>query len=149
LDENTAGKMEAEPLVVHFDGACQPARGGGTATFGFVISGSGLAHRESGLAVPREDPNATNNIAEYVGAIRALEWLESRGYRGPVELLGDSQLVIRQMRGEYRVRAERLQPFHSRLTNLAKQFSSVRFRWVPREQNAEADALSKEALRRL
>jgi len=134
------------PVVVHFDGACQPPRGGGVATFGYTIEGVGLDHEDSGLATRPFSERATNNVAEYVAAIRALEWLLERGYRGDLVVTGDSQLVIRQVRGEYEVRKEHLKAYHARLLQLVKEFRSVRFEWVPRGENARADALSKSAL---
>ena len=141
------GTAVHEPIVrIQFDGACQPPKGGGVATYGFVVEGGGFHHRDKGLAVPPWSPHATNNVAEYVGAIRALEWLLDRAFRGIVLVVGDSQLVIRQMRGEYEVRAEHLRAYHTQLAQLAGRFENVRFEWVPREENTEADALSKEAL---
>jgi ribonuclease HI len=135
------------PLAqVHFDGACQPARGGGVATYGFTVEAEGLRHEEYGLAVRPWSPSATNNVAEYTGAIRALEWLGARGFRGQVILLGDSQLVIRQMRGDYQVRNERLRSYWEQLHRLAERFSEVRYEWIPREENVRADELSKLAL---
>jgi ribonuclease HI len=140
------GTTVFSPVVsVHFDGACQPPRGG-VATYGFVVEGEGLAYEESGPAVAPGSPRATNNIAEYVGAIRALEWLRGRSFRGTVILCGDSQLVIRQMQGEYAVRAEHLQQYHTHLETLVRDFAEVRFVWVPREENRRADELSKGAL---
>jgi len=135
-------------VVVHFDGACEPARGGGVATYGFVVEGEGRDREEMGLAVPPHDPRATNNVAEYTAAIRALEYLVESGYSGAVELQGDSQLVIRQASGKYAVRAAHLRPLWERLTELARRFPEVRYRWVPREMNRRADALSKEAMAR-
>ena len=134
------------PVRVHFDGACQPPRGGGVATFGYTIEGVGLDHEDAGLATRPYSERATNNVAEYVGAIRALERLLEQGFRGDVILTGDSQLVIRQVRGEYEVRKEHLKAYHARLLQLAKEFRSVRYEWVPRSENARADALSKSAL---
>ncbi len=131
---------------VHFDGACQPPRGGGVATYGFTIEGDRYAEEACGLAVAPWSPHATNNVAEYVAAIRALEWLRAEGYEGAVLLLGDSQLVIRQMKGEYEVRAEHLKPYHEHLKRLAEGFAEVSFVWVAREENARADELSKQAL---
>ena len=133
-------------VTVHFDGACQPPKGGGVATFGYTIEGDRYHEEGHGLAVAPWSAHATNNVAEYVAAIRALEWLRSQGYRGPVMLLGDSQLVIRQMRGEYEVRAEHLQQYHEHLRRLSGDFADVQFVWVAREENTRADALSKEAL---
>ncbi|MGD0250655.1 MAG: ribonuclease HI [Thermoplasmata archaeon] len=133
-------------VEVHFDGACEPPRGGGVATFGFVVNGAGLYHEDCGLAVRPHVPHATNNVAEYVAAIRALEWLREQRYHGAVVMIGDSQLVVRQMLGEYRVRAEHLRAYHEWLERLTKEFSQVEFRWVAREENQHADALSKRAL---
>ena len=138
--------MGSGPVHVHFDGACQPPRGGGVATFGFTIEGGGLEHEDCGLATRPFSEHATNNVAEYVAAIRALEWLREQGYRGDVVLSGDSQLVIRQFRGEYEVRKEHLKAYHARLHQLAAEFQSVHFEWIPRAENARADALSKTAL---
>lgn len=134
------------PVTVHFDGACEGGRGGTVATYGFTVDGGGLAHEGHGLAVPPFHERATNNVAEYAGAICALEWLVAEGYSGEVVALGDSQLVVRQMNGEYDVNAEHLRPYHERLKQLVDRFASVAFRWVPREENARADALSKAAL---
>lgn len=134
------------PVRVHFDGACDPARGGGVATYGFTVEGEGLDHEEYGLAVPPGSERATNNVAEYVGAVRALEYLVSRGYSGVVIVVGDSQLVIRQMSGEYEVKADHLRPYHDHLGTLAGRLGEVRFEWVPREENIRADELTKIAL---
>lgn len=148
-EEIPRGTVVAPPLVeVHFDGACEAGRGGGVATYGFTVEGSGLDHEESGLAAPPGSVRATNNVAEYVAAQRALEYLVERGYRGSVVVVGDSQLVVRQIRGEYEVRAEHLAAYHAHLSALAKRFEHIEFRWVPREQNQRADRLSKEALTR-
>ncbi len=116
------------------------------AAYGFTVEGGGHEREECGLAVPRHDPSATNNVAEYIGAIRALEFLARSGYAGPVEVRGDSQLVIRQATGAYTVRAPHLKPLYDRLMELTRSFEAVRFRWVPREENRRADALSKQGL---
>lgn len=133
-------------VTVHFDGACQPPKGPGVATFGFTIEGEGLYFEERGLATRPYSEHSTNNVAEYVAAIRALEWLRGQRYRGPVVVAGDSQLVIRQMLGEYRVRTEHLKAYQSWLARLASEFSAVEWRWVPRRENSRADSLSKVAL---
>jgi ribonuclease HI len=131
---------------VHFDGACQPPRGGGVATFGYTIEGPGMHHEDRGLAVPPWTPRATNNVAEYTAATRALEWLRDQGYSGPVRVMGDSQLVIRQVQGQYRVKAPHLAQYHAQLLRLARHFEQVDWVWIPREANARADELSKKAL---
>ncbi len=138
--------MADRRFTAHFDGACRPPRGGGVATYGFVLDGPGLHHEGRGLATPPWSPESTNNVAEYTGAVRALEWMVAHGISGPVVLLGDSQLVLRQMQGVYRVRAAHLRALHERLATLCGRFSAVELRWVPRERNREADRLSKQAL---
>ena len=137
----------ADGVHVHFDGACQPPKGPGVATFGFTVEGGGYDAEEHGLATRPYSEHSTNNVAEYVAAIRALEWLRERGYRGPVVVSGDSQLVVRQMQGEYEVRTEHLKAYHEWLLRLAREFSAVEWRWVRREENRRADALSKQALK--
>ncbi len=133
-------------VQVHFDGACAPPRGGGVATYGFTIEGAGFDYEEGGLAVAPWSPTATNNVAEYAAAIHALEWLLRHEYTGSVLLLGDSQLVVRQMNGEYEVRAEHLKAYHQHLRQLISRFQEVRFAWVRREENQRADLLTKSAL---
>ena len=137
---------EPPPVTVHFDGACQTVGHRRVAAYGCTIEGVGLAHEEFDLAVPPGHPRSTNNVAEYVGAIRALEWLAALPYAGPVVVLGDSELVIHQMNGDYAVHAEHLRPYHERLRQLAGRFASVEFRWIPREENRRADALSKAGI---
>ncbi|HYA54909.1 MAG TPA: ribonuclease HI [Thermoplasmata archaeon] len=146
LPRGIASPGVSAPVVVHFDGACQPPGGAGVAGWGFVIEGPGVRWEEYGLATRPYSPHSTNNVAEYVGAIRALEHLKSTGYDGEVLMEGDSQLVVRQMNGEYEVRAEHLKAYHDWLRQLSTSFRHVEFRWVPREENEAADALSKRAI---
>ncbi len=134
---------------VSFDGACQPPGKGGIATWAFVVEGEGLEAEQWGLAAPPGSPDSTNNVAEYTGAIRGLEHLLERGYRGPVVLQGDSQLVLRQAEGGYRVRAPHLKPLNDRLRRTLALFESAELRWVPREENARANELTQEALRQV
>jgi ribonuclease HI len=140
-------QMATPEVHVHFDGACQPPTDRGIAAYGFTVEGPGLDFEESGLATPPYSEHSTNNVAEYAGAIAALEWLLRNEYRGRVIVFGDSELVIRQMTGEYEVRAEHLAAYHDRLAQLAGQFAAVEWRWIPREQNTRADQLSKDAIR--
>lgn len=139
-------QMETPEVHVHFDGACQPPKGPGIAAYGFTVEGTGLDFEDSGLATPPFSQHSTNNVAEYAGAIAALEWLLRNDYHGRVLVFGDSELVIRQMTGEYEVRAEHLKAYRDRLAQLAGQFSSVEWQWIPREQNTRADRLSKDGI---
>ncbi len=128
-------------IIVHFDGSCDP-NPGGICTYGFVVHRDGrILHEGHGQAAPR-GPGATNNVAEYTGCIRALEWLAGQGLAGPVTMRGDSELVIRQLKGEYRVRSPLLGPLYRRAVDLIAGFPELHLEWVPREQNAEADRLA-------
>ncbi|WP_243675002.1 ribonuclease HI [Vulcanisaeta distributa] len=123
--------------VAYFDGACEPRNPGGVGTYGFVIYGNedDVVHEDYGIAC-EPSPKCTNNVAEYTGLIKALEWLVGNGYSGSrVIIRGDSQLVIRQLMGVYSVRAEHLRPLYDRALELLKNFSA-KLEWVPRERNA-------------
>ena len=87
----------------------------------------------------------TNNEAEYKAAITALEAALGLGV-ARLELRMDSELVIRQLTGRYRVRNPRLLPLYNRLLDLRSRFQSVTFRNVPRGENGLADSLANQAL---
>jgi len=87
----------------------------------------------------------TNNHAEYQGALLGLRAARARGAR-EVELLADSQLLVFQLQGRYRVRNPGLWPLYQEAKALLAQFSKVRLRHIPREENREADAMSNEAI---
>ena len=145
-----SGPAEGSEVTVYYDGACEPRNPGGVATYGFVVYVGGRKVGEGrGLAMARPwSGEASNNVAEYSAMINAFRWLIENGYGGAdVVVKGDSQLSIRQMQGVYSVRAPRIIPLYREAKRLAAAFRSVRFQWVPREENEEADMLSELALR--
>jgi len=87
----------------------------------------------------------TNNVAEYYGLIAALDYAESHGVRA-IRVESDSELLVKQMRGQYKVKSEDLRPLFERAQKMSKAFDSFRIEHVYREQNREADALANEAL---
>lgn len=87
----------------------------------------------------------TNNVAEYYGLIAALDYAQSRGIR-VLRIESDSELLVRQMRGQYKVKSAELRPLFERARKMAQGFSSFKIDHVYREQNAEADTLANEAL---
>jgi ribonuclease HI len=130
--------------ILYFDGLCEPRNPGGIACYGWLIKSNDEV-LASGHGEVCRGPGATNNVAEYTALIRGLEALAALGLTGAaVEVRGDSLLVVKQVRGEWRVRAANLRPLHARARKLAAQLD-VTLRWVPREQNTEADALSRKA----
>ena len=87
----------------------------------------------------------TNNVAEYYGLIAALDYAQSHGVRA-LRVESDSELLVRQMRGHYKVKSPDLRPLFERAKKMSQTFESFRIDHVYREQNAEADALANEAL---
>ena len=88
---------------------------------------------------------ATNNVAEYRALIFGIERAAELGAT-ELELVGDSELVVKQVRGEYRVKDAGLKPLHSAAQSALGRFSEWTIRHVRREENAEADALVNQAL---
>jgi ribonuclease HI len=123
-------------VIVHCDGA---ARGNpGPAGAGAIVTaddGAVLAEVAEGLG------ETTNNVAEYTAAIRGLEEAQRLGAR-TVDLRSDSQLLINQLTGRYRVKTAHLVPLHRRVRELVRAFDTVTFAHVPRERNVEADRLA-------
>jgi len=123
-------------LVINTDGA---ARGNpGPAGIGAVI------RREDGTVlaeISRFLGHATNNVAEYTALILALEKAAALG-AAEVEVFTDSELMVKQIHGEYRVKNEGLKGLYQKVQELAAGFSSFRITHVPREENKEADRLA-------
>jgi ribonuclease HI len=88
---------------------------------------------------------ATNNVAEYNGLLAALRWAVDHGHRD-VHIRSDSELLVKQMRGEYKVKHPGLQPLFVRARLLVMELGKVTFEHVRREQNKEADRLSNVAM---
>lgn len=134
-----------ERIIVNFDGLCEPVNPGGVATFGFVISKDGHILTK-GHAFLTEGRGASNNSAEYGGLIASLKWLIANGYNnGEVEVKGDSKLVVHQMSGSWRAKKGAYLEGYKEARELRDQFAKIRFSWVPREDNKEADRLSRRA----
>ena len=127
-------------LVIHVDGG---ARGNpGPAAAACVISspdGEVLGEHARLLGT------ATNNVAEYRALVAGLERAAELGV-GEVEVVSDSELLVKQMTGEYRVKNEVLKQLSLEAARLARQVGNVRYTAVRREQNEHADRLVNEAL---
>jgi ribonuclease HI len=87
----------------------------------------------------------SNNVAEYYGLIAALDYAQAKGVRA-LRVESDSELLVKQMRGQYKVKSGDLQPLFERAKKMSQAFDSFRIEHVYREQNREADALANEAL---
>jgi ribonuclease HI len=87
----------------------------------------------------------TNNIAEYSAAIIGLEHAVKLG-AVKVKLLADSELLVKQVNGLYKVKNEGLKPLHAEVKELIAKIGSVEVQYIPRERNKEADALANKAI---
>lgn len=140
-------------IEVFFDGLCQPRNPGGIACYAFLIRRDGkIEHSEYGLATEPFSKDSTNNVAEYTALIKALDWLSRNRVSEPIRIASDSKLVVSQLNGVYKVKSKRIIPLYRRALSLMNSFSDIQIRWVPREENGEADALTnrayKEALKK-
>jgi ribonuclease HI len=88
---------------------------------------------------------ATNNVAEYRGLLAALRWARDHGVRA-LRIRSDSELLVKQMKGIYRVKNPGLRPLYDEAQHLARQIGRVVFEHVPRERNTEADRLANKAM---
>ncbi|MGE5408988.1 MAG: ribonuclease HI family protein [Syntrophothermus sp.] len=129
-------------LTVNVDGG---ARGNpGPAAIGVVVRGPGEeVLEEVGETIGR----ATNNVAEYRALLRGIELANAHG-ADELELVGDSELVVRQVEGRYKVKDASLRELHAEVTRALSGFRSWSIRHVRRAENAEADRLVNEALDR-
>ncbi|MDP9298281.1 MAG: ribonuclease HI family protein [Actinomycetota bacterium] len=130
--------LPADPglLIVACDGA---ARGNpGPAGIGVhITTPDGVVVAEIGEGIGE----TTNNVAEYAAAVEGLKRAAELGAT-EVLLRSDSQLLINQLSGVYRVKSPHLQPLHRAVREQAARFAKVRFEHVPRERNTEADRLA-------
>ena len=130
----------SERLVAHVDGG---ARGNpGPAAIAAVLSdpGGGVVEEHTETI-----GRATNNVAEYRALLLGIEAARGRGAR-ELDIVGDSELIARQVRGEYRVKDQGLRELHARVSKARKEFDRWTIRNVPREENEHADRLVNEAL---
>lgn len=131
---------DTKPIVAHIDGG---SRGNpGPAAYAVVVSsqdGTQLASFSRYLGL------ATNNVAEYEGLLAALEYALEHNHRR-LKIITDSELLARQIDGQYRVRHPNLRVLHDRAQKLIAQIEAFRIESVRREHNREADRLANEAM---
>lgn len=132
---------------MYFDGLCQPVNPGGIACYAYIIKRDGdTIHSDYGVAAEPFSPESTNNVAEYTALAKALEWLVANDFTSEKILIkSDSQLVVNQMNGMYKIKAKKIIPLYKQVLLLKNKFSDVEIDWVPREQNREADRLTNIA----
>ncbi len=135
-------------LLGWFDGATEPKNPGGHSVCAWIWKERGAIIAQQ--AIDRGTrPGNTNNDAEYRAALGALKWLADSGINGPCVAVmhGDSKLVVEQVGGAWNCNTDHLRLLRDAarrgISILESKGISVALRWIPRDQNAEADALSK------
>ena len=133
-------RLSVNKVIICADGA---ARGNpGPAAIGATIKddkGNLIARISRRIGI------TTNNQAEYIAIITALEEAIKRGATH-VELKSDSELVVKQINGRYKVKNTALRPLYQKVVQLTGSLEGFTIAYIPREQNSEADALANKAL---
>ena len=125
--------------ILFFDGAC---RGNpGPMAIGVVLMKNGKKLGE----LSKRIGTGTNNIAEWRALIEGLKLAMAHGCK-QLQVCGDSQLVIKQIKGQYRVKSDNLIPLFNETKKLCDNFKEIDFKWINREDNARTDTLSNDAL---
>jgi len=128
-------------VKIHTDGGARGNPGPAGAGFVIVDAQTGATLHEAGIYLGE----TTNNVAEYSAMLHSLKVADELGAKC-VELLSDSQLMVRQMTGQYRVKNAGLKPLHAEAKELAARFDKFKITHVRREQNKLADKLVNKAI---
>jgi ribonuclease HI len=134
-------------IEVYFDGLCQPINPGGISCYAFIVKSDGkIIYCDFGIAGEPFSEDSTNNVAEYTALAKALKWLLTNNYSTKkVEIKSDSQLVVNQLTGDYKVKAKRIMSLYKQVLLLKNKFQDIQIKWIPREENREADKLTNKA----
>jgi ribonuclease HI len=139
-------RVDDRMITVYFDGLCYPKNPCGVAAYGYLIYRDGeLIHR--GFRAVGEGKGMTNNVAEYEGLKAAALWLQDNGIDEKILIKGDSRLVIKQMKGDWHVNSATSKRYAPEIKRLLEGKDAT-FQWIPREENEEADKLSRVAYER-
>jgi len=129
-----------EKIIAHIDGA---SRGNpGPAAAGFTLADSAGTQLQAKAFFIGQ---ATNNVAEYTSLVKALEAAKQIGAE-QLMLFSDSELLVRQINGQYKVKSEQIRPFFRQAVSLLGEFRNWQVRHIPREKNEQADKLVNQAL---
>jgi len=125
-------------MIIYTDGAC--LGNPGPMGVGIVFVKNDRIVKK----ISRPIGKGTNNIAEYMAVLTALQEAKKMGEKN-ITLRADSQLLIKQLNREYKVKAKHLRQLHDAVVLLARELN-VKFEWIEREKNKIADYLSKKAI---
>ena len=124
-----------------FDGSCDPNPGGRMGWSYIITFADGRVVQQHNEEA--RNPANTVNVAEYRGLRDGLRAYLAAGGRGPLWVIGDSQLIIYQVNGTYKVKKPELKPYHAEIMTLLPQIRNVSITWNRREHNTAADRLAR------
>lgn len=131
-------------IDIWIDGACEPVNPGGTGCVGYVIKSDGTIIAKQSSIIGK-GVGMTSNVAEYTALIYALQKVKQLGLQNELlTIKSDSQLLVNQMNRKWKVKAPLIVPLHKSASELVKDLN-YRIEWVPREENEEADRLTRLA----
>lgn len=170
VKDHTSGNIKQHhDLTLYGDGGCEPKNPGGIAVSAWALfDAAGNLLAEEGKVVKDGGPEATNNFAEYCALGLPLRWLLDQGWKGTLRVKMDSQLVICQVLGDWKCKAEHLRKLRQRIWDLMDQLDLHRLgdaevgllegpdgdinptqrpcylEWIPREANTHVDELGRQ-----
>lgn len=135
-------------IEVYFDGSCGPMNPGGDVGYGVLIRENGrvMCELAGGYTPPvGREKETSNNVGEYLAVVMAMKnLLDRERNKERVTFFGDSNLVIMQMTGKWRIKKGFYVQLALEARRLATQFPMISFQWIPRERNESADELSRK-----
>ncbi|MEM0287233.1 MAG: ribonuclease HI [Nitrososphaerota archaeon] len=134
-------------IEVYIDGLTEPVNPGGITTYAFVVyENREKLHEQADIVGQGE--GFSNNVGEYAALLAALRWLLENNLTSGIEIKSDSRLLVNQMNGVWKVRRGYYIKTLEQVKEVLKEFQNIKFIWIPREENTEADMLSRMAYER-
>lgn len=134
-------------IECYFDGVCEPKNPGGHGAYGTTINfNDGTPIFCEGKYIG-SGKNVSNNVAEYMGFISILKFLQMYS-KNDIHIRGDSNLVIQQMAGHWRIRKGIYLPYAFQAQKLFRKYKRTSLQWIPRGENDVCDKLAKDELRK-
>ena len=132
-------------ITAYVDGLCQPKNPGGVASYGFAIYSDHMKLTEK-AGVIGKGSGMSNNVAEYAALCEALRWLLNQGLQNnEIVVKSDSRLLVNQMNGKWILHKGLYANKFLEARKLALSFERISFLWISREENTEADELTRKA----
>jgi ribonuclease HI len=145
LDGKILSQKKGNRIIeIWIDGSCAPINPGGTGSIGYIIKENKEIITQCSKVVGK-GKEMTTNVAEYLALINALNDVKTLGLENAnIIVKSDSQLIVYQIIGENKIKASSLKPYYRQAMNLVVSLDA-KLKWIPREENEEADRLARKA----